>query len=100
MNEYITNFSFLDEEAYLLFGNKYFVQTLSTSGQNMRHVSDEHTYTHVLDYDYKNKVIYFADAPDLNQAVMRMNFDGSGMESLDSVHAYGIEGIAVDWINQ
>lgn len=85
-------------EPFLIFGNKYYIRRVNTDGTGFASISSEHTYTHVLDYDYKNKMIYFADAPSLKQTIKRMNFDGSGKEVIESNHAAGIEGIAVDWV--
>ena len=87
-------------EPFIIFGNKYYIRRVNTDGTGFASLSSQHTYTHVLDYDYKNRVIYFADAPSLKQTIKRMNFDGSGKEVIEYHHAAGIEGIAFDWIGK
>ena len=42
-----------DIDPYLIFGNRYYVRRLGTDGSNYSKVSDEHEYTHVLDYNYQ-----------------------------------------------
>ena len=73
---------------------------MNFDGNAYSRISDEHTYTHVLDYDYSNKMIYYADAPNMKQTLKRMNFDGSSKETIERHHVIGIEGIAVDWIGE
>ena len=46
-------FYITEEEPFLIFANRFYVRKFSLESSDYERVSSEHSYTHVLDYDYE-----------------------------------------------
>ena len=85
-------------EAFLIFANRYQIRWMELNGTLLGHSDVENDYVHVLDYDYANSSIYYADAG--RHVIKRVAFAG-GPETVIVRHNLPlIEGIAVDWVNK
>jgi low density lipoprotein-related protein 2 len=80
----------------LVFANRFYIRNLTLETKQYTRLNSEHSYTHALDYDYRERKIYYFDAGE--QKSKSMNFDGSEDVVLQTHYAAGVEGIAFDWI--
>lgn len=54
-----------------------------------------------IEIEFASKMIYYADTSGSNRGINKIGRDGSGMKQIvhDKIGQYGIQSIAVDWIN-
>ena len=81
---------------WLLFANDKHIGRVLMDGQDRKVLSRGHKAVHVLDYEYAEQKIYFAD--DRVKKIQRMNIDGSFQQTVEQHHSSGVAGIAVDWV--
>ena len=77
-------------EPYLLFSNQLYIRRFGLRSGELSSVSDHHTFTHAVDYDYDEQMIYYADARDNH--IRRMTFDGENDEYVNRFNSAGLEG--------
>ena len=82
------------DDPWLLFSNRIYIRRYDLSDDpQLSSVSAGHILTHVLDYDYAARRVYYADAG--TYTIHSMGFDGENVEQInDDLHqVYGIEGM-------
>lgn len=87
-------------DPWILFSNKYYIRNMSADARDMSLIQQELRNVVSLDYHYENQDLYFADvtAKTIFKAKIGQN-DITDREPVIKHGAEGLEGIAVDWIN-
>ena len=87
-------------EPWIIFSNKYYIRNMSDDATQMSLIQRELRNVVSFDYHYKNQDIYFADvtAKTIFKAKIGQN-DLTDREPVIKNGAEGLEGIAIDWIN-
>ena len=87
-------------DPWILFSNKYYIRNMSADARDMSLIQQELRNVVSLDYHYENQNLYFADvtAKTIFKAKIGQN-DITNREPVIKHGAEGLEGIAVDWIN-
>ena len=87
-------------DPWIVFSNKYYIRNMSDDATQMSLIQRELRNVVSLDYHYKNQDIYFADvtAKTIFKAKIGQN-DITDREPVIEHGAEGLEGIAIDWIN-
>ena len=97
MNSKKIFYVFADIEPYLLVANKQYTRKYTLNSKQLTSIQNvEHDSVYLMDYDYREGIIYFADYT--ADHIKRMNFDGTDETLLNKHHTVGAEGIAFDWI--
>ncbi|ELU16597.1 hypothetical protein CAPTEDRAFT_170076 [Capitella teleta] len=89
-----------DVDPYLIFGNRYYVRKMNLDGSGFEHVSKDHEYTHVLDYDYKENKVYLVDAGSGQLVEMSLDGEDKKASAIPASYVENTEGIAVDWVGK
>ena len=83
-------------DPWLLFSNELYVRKYEFDSQTLSSVSRGHTLTHVVDYDWDEQKIYFADIAQYK--IQRMDFDGTNREIVNEHNTLSVEGRTVVFI--
>ena len=86
----------------LIFSNRYYIRNLAIDGSDYNLIADGFNNLVALDFDYKEGKIYFSDSWNYNEKIMRVNMDGTNLETILDVHddIPNVQGLAVDWIGR
>ena len=89
-----------DSDAWVIFSNKYYIRNITTDARTMSLIQRDLRNVVSLDYHYKKGDLYFADvtAKTIFKAKIGSN-DISDKEPVIDHDAEGLEGLAIDWVN-
>jgi len=89
---------YADVEPWLIFSNRYYIRRLSVDGRSYDILTQTLHNVVALDYDLRDRQLYFIDAR--QRKLLRMNMNGTGMEAVVWQGLRKPEGLAVDWIGR
>ena len=87
-----------DVEPWLIFSNRYYIRKLSIDAADYDIITQNLHNVVALDYDLSQQHLYFIDAR--QQKLLRMNMNGTGIETVLYQGLRTPEGLAVDWIGR
>ncbi|XP_072034880.1 low-density lipoprotein receptor-related protein 2-like isoform X2 [Amphiura filiformis] len=87
---------------FLIFTNRYYIRRLAIDGSDYQLIKDGFNNIVALEFDYKENKIYFCDNTNRLEKVMRMNLDGSNVETVYDNHddIPNIQGLGIDWVGR
>lgn len=89
----------------LILANRHYIRNLTIDGNNYGLLAKDFDNVVSMDFDYKEKMLYFADSG-TQQRLYRLPVTNSGVADVSKAEVllkhgiYGIEGLAVDWIGR
>jgi integrin beta 2 len=93
-------FSFPDEVPYILVSNRYYIRNITIDGSNVYLHAQNLNRAVALDFDWKEKRIYWSDITTSNSNISRMFLNGSDSKVLHRSTLRNPDGLAVDWIGR
>lgn len=87
-----------DIEPWLVFSNRYYLRKLSTDGKYYSVLTQDLHSVVALDFDIRERQLYFIDVQ--VQKIIRLNMNGTGMETVIWQNLPAPDGLAVDWIGR
>ncbi|KAL3854931.1 hypothetical protein ACJMK2_014166, partial [Sinanodonta woodiana] len=97
--------SSLDEQPFLLVSNRYYIRKIFLDG-TVELLLDQLNHSVAIDYDYREKKLYWSDITSQFSSINRRNFSCNStvtkncIETLHSTTVRNPDGIAVDWIGR
>lgn len=88
----------------VIFSNKFYIRMMNMDGSNYNILLDDHDHCHVLNFDYQEQYLYWADAS--TKQISRIKMDGSKVkknasrEILSKIDHPLVESLAVDWVTK
>ncbi len=86
----------------VLISNRYYIRNITLDGRNETLIVRNLTNAVALDYDWKERKIYWSDTTSTQSRIMRMDESGdaSTWETLHQTTLRNPDGIAVDWVGR
>ncbi|XP_071101709.1 prolow-density lipoprotein receptor-related protein 1-like isoform X1 [Haliotis cracherodii] len=87
----------------LLVSNRYYIRNVTVTGGSTQILTDKLFNSVAIDYDWKDKFIYWSDITSVNSSINRMSFDKNASNKTEILHSTTVrnpDGIAVDWIGR
>lgn len=81
-----------------MFSNRYYLRKVSTDGKFYTIVTQGLHNVVALDFDLAEEKLYFIDVQ--TQKIIRINMNGTGMETVVWQNLPAPDGLAVDWIGR
>jgi Low-density lipoprotein receptor repeat class B len=81
-----------------VFSNRYYLRKLSIDGKYYSIVTQGLHNVVALDFDLAEEQLYFIDVQ--TQKILRINMNGTGMETVVWQNLPSPDGLAVDWIGR
>ncbi|XP_035237468.1 low-density lipoprotein receptor-related protein 1-like isoform X1 [Anguilla anguilla] len=87
-----------EEEAFLIFANRYYLRKLNLDGSNYTLIKQGLNNAVALDFHYAEQMIYWTDVTTQGSMIRRMNINGSNVQVLHRTSLSNPDGLAVDWV--
>ncbi|KAG9328294.1 hypothetical protein JZ751_015364, partial [Albula glossodonta] len=87
-----------EEEAFLIFANRYYLRKLNLDGSNYTLIKQGLNNAVALDFHYAEQMIYWTDVTTQGSMIRRMHINGSNVQVLHRTSLSNPDGLAVDWV--
>ncbi|GCB72649.1 hypothetical protein scyTo_0002111 [Scyliorhinus torazame] len=88
------------EEPFLIFADRHEIRKMSIDGFNYTLLKQGLNNVHAIDFDYREKCIYWADFTTQGSTISRIHLNGSNPEVVHHTGQTIPDGLAVDWIGK
>nr|XP_032823068.1 low-density lipoprotein receptor-related protein 1-like isoform X2 [Petromyzon marinus] len=89
-----------DEEAVLIFANRYYLRKVNLDGSNYTLLKAGLNNAVMLDFEVREQRVYWTDVTALGSMTRRMHLNGSDVQVLHRTSLSNLDGLAVDWVGQ